>query len=137
MTDIDLEGLDPGIRQTVQFLRNNGFETTDSGDGKSKFHGEECECALPFPNVAIQTEPDQLIHDADRLRGLLEAHGISIEETGDPLEDPRVAIQASYDPATKVGIIVVFNLDDDKLPEPKETPHHPFTCKFCATMARD
>lgn len=36
MTDLDYAILDPGIRGAVQYLRERGFDTTDSGDGVSK-----------------------------------------------------------------------------------------------------
>ena len=37
MKDIDYGELDPGIRETVRRLNEEGFETCDSGDGVSKF----------------------------------------------------------------------------------------------------
>lgn len=59
---VDYEALDPGIRKTVALLRGLGYQTCDSGDGKTKYHdengnqlapGDVMECALPWPNVFI------------------------------------------------------------------------------------
>ena len=35
------DDLNPGIRQTVQLLRDHGFETCDSGDGET--HDRACD----------------------------------------------------------------------------------------------
>ena len=66
-----IEGLDPGIADVVQRLREAGFETTDSGDGVSK---PNMECAMPFPHVAarlrILGDCDWLADEAHRMRAV-------------------------------------------------------------------
>lgn len=54
MSDIDYDKLSPGIRQLVRQLRQDGFETTDSGDGSS--HAAGMEGALPFRHVFIKCD---------------------------------------------------------------------------------
>lgn len=128
--DIDYTELDPGIRETVRFLRSHGFDTTDSGDGKFKFsqQGEDC-CALPFANVAIViSDPITLTAHADRLSYVLEQAGIIVQPIGYreadaySLDEPppwdvkeAVEIEASYDPANGSAILMVMYLDDDLL----------------------
>lgn len=105
MDDFDLNKLDPGIRDTVAFLRDNGFETTDSGDGSK---ADTMECALPVPNVAMVVHPHKLVAEADRLAQLIMATGHPLAECGD--DDAATAeIQASYDPVTRTGVIVAIN----------------------------
>ncbi len=101
--------LDPGITKLVTRLRAWGFETTDSGDGKSKFSGphpnavgacgrcgEALECVycndgiIPIPHVAIASTPGRMNGDASAVYGLLRAMGVE-PAPGD--------IQATYDPA--------------------------------------
>jgi hypothetical protein len=120
---MDYDELDPGIRETVRLLRSNGFETVDSGDGRTKFmqaaaEGKEPdECALPFPNVAIKCDPDDLVKEADRLKELIETLGIPLEGVGPEISDndAPVEIQASYDPVDGSSIILVLYLDDTKV----------------------
>lgn len=73
MSDIDYEKLNPGIRKTVQWLRANGFRTTDSGDGKTK----EFECDRGMPYVCILVEPERMFTDTMRLNKLLEEKGLT------------------------------------------------------------
>lgn len=99
---IDLEPLDPGIRETVRFLREHGFDTCDSGDGATKFvdprwrvDGKLPEEVLDFPHVAMRVRPGDLVSEADRLLGLLTSIGIDLSPIG-PVGGP--SLQASYDP---------------------------------------
>lgn len=119
MTELDYDVLDPGIRKTVRFLRDNGFNTTDSGDGKTKqakgYIGE------PEPNVYMTCNPAaptarlpwldygaHLILEADRLLELLVAKfGPKIRE--------KVQIEASYSPIDKIGILALHGLSDKDL----------------------
>jgi len=50
---IDYDEIDPGIRDVVRRLREAGYNTTDSGDGVTKFAegGEAMDCALPYAHV--------------------------------------------------------------------------------------
>lgn len=105
--ELDLTALDPGIRETVRWLRSHGFETTDSGDGVSKDLSNED--VLPFPHVAMMVPPDELVAEADRLAALLREAGHDIQPQG-PEGTTAPAIQASYDPANGIGMIVLTHL---------------------------
>lgn len=67
--DATYEEMDAGIRDTVRLLRNNGFDTTDSGDGSKAGH---MGCAIEFPHVfcAMQRFED-FVSQADKAQGLL------------------------------------------------------------------
>lgn len=105
------EGLCPGIQQTVAWLQGQGFQTTDSGDGHSN---EGMECALPFPNVTMVCSPAEMAVESDRLLGLLRDRGVVVEP-GSPEEPGPPRIQASYDPANGVAVIMLVNVDDKLL----------------------
>lgn len=109
MNDFNYAELDPGIQQTVKWLHQNGFRTTDSGDGKTKT--ATMECALDTPNVAMVTSKVYLVSEADRLHRLLEEHKIPIDFSG----MSQVNIQASYDPSDNTSVILLTGLDDDLL----------------------
>ena len=109
--------LDPGIREVVKLLRDHGFITCDSGDGKTKKvvdAGEEGQfytCALPQPNVFMQVEPAKALKDeADRLCRLIDTLKLPTE----PIET-AVAIQANYSPQDGKAFLELYNLDDKKL----------------------
>ena len=114
MNEIDLQGLCPGIRRTVEFLRQQGFETTDSGDGCSN---EGMEGAMPFPNVAIRCTADNLVAESRRLQQVLAAQGIVAEPLGP--DDPEIPqpphIEATYDPSNDIGFILLMYVDDKLL----------------------
>lgn len=116
--DVPYEELDPGIRQVVRWLNDNGFYTTDSGDGVTKFEADEpmC-CAMPFPNVAIQTSAAQLIDECNRLTSLLADQGVQVEPLGPEEVVTVVSLQGFYDPtiSTENGYITLMGLDDKRL----------------------
>lgn len=101
-----IEGLDPGIRQTVEWLRSHGFETTDSGDGVSK---QDMECALGIPNVFMRVTPDSMVDEALRLLILLQGRGINFHA------DNEASISASFDPADGTAILSLLGVDDTQL----------------------
>lgn len=102
--------MNPGIRQTVKWLRDNGFQTTDSGDGKTG----DCECDHPYPYVAMTvTNPDRLISETLRLVDLLNDQGITIEAMTE--ENVTPVVQASYDAGDGYAVIFMANVDDAKL----------------------
>lgn len=112
--DPDPEALDPGIRQTVLWLRKIGFATTDSGDGVTK--GDR---GLEFPHIAIRCESGSLIEDAWRLQGVLQDLGVDFDES---TEDPEtgqsfrtVSIEATYWPLDGVAIVMLTGFDDRML----------------------
>jgi hypothetical protein len=88
-----ISDLDPGIRDLVLRLRDAGFQTTDSGDGASKFEGDAMGCAEEYPHVHMQTTPDSLLSEAHRLHELFGDQG---------------SIQATYDPANKVAVLSFY-----------------------------
>jgi hypothetical protein len=74
--DTDLtEKLDPGIKDTVLWMRDNGFKTTDSGDGVSKLNSEDT-YALDYAHVfSIVEDATQLCSEVDRLGDLAKGKG--------------------------------------------------------------
>jgi hypothetical protein len=109
MTPAEVADLDPGIADTVLWLRRYGFDTCDSGDGKSKFQvppDQVDTCAVPIANVAMMVDPPALASECDRLRALVEGAGGKVEQY-----DPEVAgpsIQGSYDAATGTALILLL-----------------------------
>lgn len=107
-----IAALNPGIRATVQWLREKGFNTCDSGDGQTHDHA----CDLPVPFVHIRVHPHYMTAEAIRLMALLEScHGIDFNNAPHPQDDPEAAsryphIEASYSPVDGVAIISLFNV---------------------------
>lgn len=97
--------LDPGVRDLVIALNAAGFETTDSGDGKSKFvaaaPGEEI---IPFPHVAIRVRSNDLVKEADRLSAWMIDQGMPVDQQGIRW---HWYIEASYDPFVEDGMIFI------------------------------
>ena len=123
------DDLDPGVRQVVKLLNENGFDTCDSGDGKSKFgedgkplpewrsEDQEFECVMDIPHVAIGVPADRLAAECDRLWHLLASVGVKVDPQG-PDDEPT--IQGTYDPAPNEGVgskafILLMNLNDARL----------------------
>jgi hypothetical protein len=119
---IDFDALDPGIRAVVRWLRRNGFNTCDSGDGESKLTRFDLEpadiaCALTYPHVFMVVEPaDMLVPEADRLRALVEGAGLQVLAIGEARSGGWAHIEARYDPANGVGLIALLNVHDGMLP---------------------
>lgn len=99
-----LENVSPGVKDLVWWLRMNGFETTDSGDGSN--HEDGMEGALPFPMVSMTVTPEVLVIESVRLRDLLAKRGVILQPTGSELP----SIQASYDPSDSVAVIMLINV---------------------------
>lgn len=106
------EELNPGIRRTVEWLNSLGFETSDSGDGKTNVE-IGMEEALPFSHVIIIVTPEKLVEETRRLRDVLQSKGIRIDAIAMDMELP--SIQASFDPVDEIGIIFLSGVDDQKL----------------------
>lgn len=126
------DDLDVGVRGVVRLLVENGFETCDSGDGKSKF-GEDgkplpewrsddpdFEWVMDVPHVAIRVEPSKLASECDRLLKLLSGAGVHLEPPGPTGKEP--SIQGTYDPVYRdkeaeagMAFILLTNVDDSKL----------------------
>lgn len=105
-TDQDYNELDKGIRDTVRFLHEKGYHTTDSGDGMSK-SGIPYEDFLPFPHVVIMPEmASGMMSTAHDLWEDLQATGLDVS---------GVQIEATYSPVDKVATIMLMNFDDTLL----------------------
>ena len=117
----DEQGLDPGIRLLVRLLNDHGFETCDSGDGKSKLAIPEDERDRSFqnvPNVVIRAKQESMIAEAYRLWTFLVAHGLDPMESkyDEYLEQDHAAwqIEAVYFPPT-MCMITLTGVDDAKM----------------------
>lgn len=93
------DDLDPGIRDTVRWCWDNGFEPTDSGDGSK---AAWMEGALDVPHVFMQCIPDDLIDESRRLWRL--ATDVGLVKAND--EAPMV--EASYSPDDGVAILTLY-----------------------------
>jgi hypothetical protein len=100
--------LNPNIRFTVTYLQSQGFNTVDSGDGKTHAH----ECDRDYAYVSIRVGSHRLLDEADRLYMLLLKLGVPMGEVG-PADSPRPCIQATYDPVNGFAIIDLMYVDDD------------------------
>ena len=106
--DPDMTTISPKVRRLVAVLRRDElFHTTDSGDGSNLAAGMGC--ALPFARVAGVCAPELMIGKADRIRALLEHHGV----TFDPAEGRN--IEATYSPVDGVATIIVIGVTDEML----------------------
>ena len=108
---IDYDALDPGIRETVRWLRRNAFDTTGSAEGD--------ESTEPFVLLNTLVSPAAFA-DAARLVDVLRARGI---------EPPSGMVTLTYDPVDNLALIMLEGVDDEMLaqhpdPEP-EQPEQP------------
>jgi len=92
--------LPEGVREFVLWLQRLGWNTTDSGDGTNYLNGMEG--ALPYDHVVITTQPGELVWDADRLKGQLEAAEIDLSS---------VLIEANYSPLDGIALIIISDPD--------------------------
>lgn len=116
--DINYDELDPGIRDTVRWLDEHGFETCDSGDGESKFEEgwTEDDGAMPFPHVIIHCLRENLVMEADRLAIMLLQEGMSIDMGEKPVNG-NLHIQAMYNPGDLGASIMLVGTVDVEYPE--------------------
>jgi len=110
LTQAEVDELNPGIRRLVGWLRANGFDTCDSGDGQTHDH----ECDRSYPYVTIIAPKWELVAQADRLNRLLVDVGVPIRSISE--EPLHGAIQATYDPADGSGVIDLTGVSDKDLP---------------------
>lgn len=109
--------LNPGIQRTVALLRAHGFETTDSGDGKTHTFG----CDLPVPYVHMLVIPaSALVERADALMTFLIKRGVSFADEAISEEGELVGphLEAHYSPADGLATISLFNVNDAALFDP-------------------
>lgn len=107
--NFDISKIDPGVRMLVALLRQHDFETTDSGDGRSK--GEDGE---DVAHVHMVCHAQLMAFEADRLHRVLSMHGVTIQPIS---EDDAPYIQASYDPAhvDSTATISLMGVDDSMI----------------------
>jgi len=82
---LNLNMIDPGVRELVRLLRAAGFNTCDSGDGSK---AKDMECAVPYPMVAIQVEKKYFFQELDRLGAFMARQGYpdwTVEGNASPL----------------------------------------------------
>lgn len=87
--DLNIEELDPGIRNDVLKLRQNGFCTSDSGDGVSKpFNQRIFNC----PHIVAKVSKIlDFIHEAHRMQNLL-GEGWEVEATYSTRDKTQILI---------------------------------------------
>lgn len=93
-----VEECDPGIQDVVRKCLDNGFRTTDSGDGETKKdeNGNLPLCALPFKNVVCIVEfEDELIKESRRLKSIF----------------PDWSVEAGYNPDDGMATLILSPLD--------------------------
>lgn len=113
---LDPESLDPGIRETVSFLQENGFYPSEAGDASE----DEDEYIRSLPHIFWSTDHDGLTAETDRLVELLRAVGVSVGPLG---PENNVQIQATYDPVGPESakyVVMLFNLNDRVLRAARE-----------------
>lgn len=123
-TETPIEEMNPGIRRTVQWLRSHGFQTCDSGDGKTREH----ECDRPTAYVTIRVAPEKMHEEADRLFALLKAHGVDLEADYEKIAEAHAegklnegdtvflaTLEAMYAPADGVAVLDLACVDDARM----------------------
>lgn len=98
--------LNPGIKNTVRWLNDNGFDTCDSGDGAT--HDFGCDRVVGY--VVCPVSPGWLIEGADELRRLVLSRGVEVTEQNE--EGTAVCIQATYCPASKTAFLDLSGVSD-------------------------
>jgi len=104
--NLDLSSVNPGVRELVRRLNESGFNTTDSGDGKTNIESG-MECAIPIPHVHIVLKALELARpEGGRLLGLLRNWGL----------DPEAhQIQLTYSPVDEKTILSLYGFTDEQL----------------------
>jgi len=114
---LEIADLNPGIRETVYWLRGEGFDTCDSGDGKTHM----MECDPEYAYVAIRVAPEKMFAESHRLYNLMKARvdperfAEGPKEFDGTIPDLPPAVQATYDPADKLALIQLLYADDEIL----------------------
>lgn len=110
IVDVGLVPLNPGIIKTVAWLRSQGFDTCDSGDGVT--HAMEGDAEFSY--VAVKSEPYYLVRTAENIATALRNVGIEIVQTGAE-EEGGVSIIATFDAADRAAIVIVVGITDKML----------------------
>lgn len=107
----------PGIRNLLAWLWEQGFDTCDSGDGETR----QYDCDQPFPFIAVRVScPENLIQETRRLVSLFKERGHEaqvLETPGESLEG-KLVIEANFSPACSEmpATILVMGLADRHCP---------------------
>ena len=118
---VNYHDLDPGIREVVMMLNHYGFETSDSGDGVSKFADGDAEayaCNIPWPHVVCPVSSELMGEYADEIGRVLSQQGLTLRPTPkdyDEIGALECVVTATYDVGSQTAYIMVEGLDDDKL----------------------
>lgn len=119
MSNFNYQSLDPGIRCVVRLLHRWGYETSDSGDGRTKqASGEYGERDLiDVPHVVIVGMNAISYMGQGVAYGLMKdlRHQADIIIT--PQGDTGASIQYDYCPASCTSTIMLMDLSDDDLPD--------------------
>lgn len=102
--------LNPGIKKLVKILNENGFKTTDSGDGKT--HDFGCDRSNAYVCIEVQglrRSEDEAVRLMDFMRFKCDIDIYPIGIDGAP------CIQATYDPANGTAFIELMHVDDSML----------------------
>jgi len=105
MEELDPAILTPGIRKTVLWLREHGFDTTDSGDGVTNVEAG-MEDALDIPHVHMVISTRRMVSAARDLYDLLLSRKIAVDHG---------TIQSTYDPVSGVATLSLYGVDDSML----------------------
>lgn len=126
LTRAEVEALDPGVRRLVVLLRLWGFETCDSGDGRSKPGAGQVDDrgiveVQQAPHVQIQLDDvGDVLERFAELRYLLENVGILVDSSDTPASPMlQGSIGFVRTPAAKTtAFLEVWNVDDAHLAAP-------------------
>lgn len=101
----------PGVREVVRRLRDEGFDTTDSGDGVANVEAG-MEGALPIPHVVMVIPTHEVVSGAERLLELVRSWGVPIGGASGAL------VESTYSPVDGVVLLTLFGVVDAMLPSP-------------------
>lgn len=114
LSEVVVAGLSPGVRDLVVWLNEQGFWTSDSGDGSN--HAAGMEGAFPYPSVVMFVRLEDLIPEARRLYECLKSRGVQFEgfEQEPTDENPHPEIQAIFNPADEIHNLILLQHVDSK-----------------------
>ena len=106
---LNYSALDPGIRETVRWLNDLGYNTSDSGDGVTK---PAVGRVFDFPHVVVVLQnKERIAHNADLIARALKQKGIEC----DGLE---VEVEGVYLAGQQSASIFVRGVNDAMLEKP-------------------
>ena len=100
--EINFADVQPAMRGVVAWLRQLGFDTTDSGDGVTNV-AMGMEGALDIPHVFMLCASEVAFAEADRLWAEVNRKGL----TG-------ATVQMSYSPEDRECVLSLFGIDDSQ-----------------------